>query len=402
MKRHRRKLWSVRLEGIIVANVDTVLKKEKKLSFKFDLQAYTLILALVIIAVFFTIFTGGEFVSSRNISNLFTQMSVIAVLAVGMTLIIVAGHIDLSVGSIVGLTGGIAAMLQVWHSWSTPAVVITAIVAGAVIGLWQGWWVAYRAVPAFIVTLGGMLIFRGVLIGLSDGQTVSSLDSSFKLIGNSYLPFIPGYILAVIAVVAMVFVTVNGRKKREQMGLLLAPSVIDYGKISIYSVIILLLTYMLNRYLGIPVPFLVVVVVALAFMFITNKTAFGRRVYAIGGNPEAAALSGIKIKLNTLYVFIIMGALAGVAGVLLTARLNAATVSAGNSYELDAIAACVIGGTSLMGGKGKIVGAIIGALIMASIDNGMSMMNIGAYWQYIVKGLILILAVWVDIVSKNK
>ncbi|MER2000307.1 MAG: sugar ABC transporter permease, partial [Lysinibacillus sp.] len=228
------------------------------------------------------------------------------------------------------------------------------------------------------------------------------LDSSFKLIGNSYLPFIPGYILAIIAVVAMVFVTVNGRKKREQMGLLLAPSVIDYGKISIYSVIILLLTYMLNRYLGIPVPFLVVVVVALAFMFITNKTAFGRRVYAIGGNPEAAALSGIKIKLNTLYVFIIMGALAGVAGVLLTARLNAATVSAGNSYELDAIAACVIGGTSLMGGKGKIVGAIIGALIMASIDNGMSMMNIGAYWQYIVKGLILILAVWVDIVSKNK
>ena len=385
-----------------MANVETTVNKEKKLSFKFDLQAYTLIFALVIIAVFFTVFTGGEFLSSRNISNLFTQMSVIAVLAVGMTLVIVAGHIDLSVGSIVGLTGGIAAMLQVWAGWSTPAVVITAIVAGALIGLWQGWWVAYRAVPAFIVTLGGMLIFRGVLIGLSDGQTISSLDSSFKLIGSSYLPFIPGYILAVIAVVAMVVVTVRGRKKREEMGLMLLPAMIDYGKVAIYSVVILVVTYMLNRYLGIPIPFLVVVVVALAFMFITNKTAFGRRVYAIGGNAEAAALSGIKIKLNTLYVFIIMGALAGVAGVLLTARLNAATVSAGNSYELDAIAACVIGGTSLMGGKGKIVGAIIGALIMASIDNGMSMMNIGAYWQYIVKGLILILAVWVDIVSKNK
>ncbi|MER2105674.1 MAG: sugar ABC transporter permease [Solibacillus sp.] len=378
------------------------IKKESKLSFKFDLQSYTLILALIFIAIIFTIFTEGEFLSSRNLSNLFTQMSVIAVLAVGMTLIIVAGHIDLSVGSIVGVTGGIAAMLQVWHDWSTPAVVVTALVTGALIGLWQGWWVAYRAVPAFIVTLGGMLIFRGVLIGLSNGQTISSLNPSFKLIGNSYLPYIPGYLLAVIAVILMVFFTINARKKRKNMGLLLLPAVIDYGKVASYSIILLVITYMLNRYLGIPVPFLIVAIVALIFMFITNKTAFGRRIYAIGGNHEAAALSGINIKRNTLYVFIIMGALAGLAGVLLTARLNAATVSAGNSYELDAIAACVIGGTSLMGGKGKIVGAIIGALIMASIDNGMSMMNIGAYWQYIVKGLILILAVWVDIVSKNK
>lgn len=381
---------------------EQTIKKESKLSFKFDLQSYTLIIALICIAIIFTFFTGGEFLSSRNISNLFTQMSIIAVLAIGMTLVIVAGHIDLSVGSIVGVTGGIAAMLQVWQGWSTPVVVLAAIIIGGLIGLWQGWWVAYRAVPAFIVTLGGMLIFRGVLIGLSDGQTISSLNTSFKQIGNSYLPFIPGYIIATIAVILMIAFTVNGRRKRKEMGLLLLPSVIDYGKVTVYSVVLLVITYMLNRYLGIPIPFLIVAVIALVFMFITTKTAFGRRIYAIGGNPEAAALSGINIKRNTLYVFISMGALAGVAGVLLTARLNAATVSAGNSYELDAIAACVIGGTSLMGGKGKIFGAIIGALIMASIDNGMSMMNIGAYWQYIVKGLILILAVWVDIISKNK
>lgn len=379
-----------------------IIKKESKLSFKFDLQSYTLILALIFIALIFTFFTGGEFLSSRNISNLFTQMSIIAVLAVGMTLVIVAGHIDLSVGSIVGITGGIAAILQVWHGWSTPVVVLTAIIIGGLIGLWQGWWVAYRAVPAFIVTLGGMLIFRGVLIGLSNGQTISSLDPSFKQIGNSYLPFVTGYIIAVMAVVLMVVFTINGRKKRNEMGLLLLPAVIDYGKVTGYSIVLVGITYMLNRYLGIPISFFIVVVIALMFMFITMKTAFGRRIYAIGGNPEAASLSGINIKRNTLYVFVSMGALAGVAGVLLTARLNAATVSAGNSYELDAIAACVIGGTSLMGGKGKIFGAIIGALIMASIDNGMSMMNIGAYWQYIVKGLILILAVWVDIISKNK
>lgn len=391
-----------------MANEQAVMKqpeisnKNSKLPFKIDIQSYTLIIALVGIAVIFTILTSGEFLSSRNISNLFTQMSVIAILAIGMTLVIVAGHIDLSVGSIVGLTGGIAAMLQVWQGWSTPLVVLAAVAVGAVLGLWQGWWVAYRAVPAFIATLGGMLIFRGILIGLSDGQTVAGLNQGFKQIGNSYLPYAIAYTLVAVAVVVLIVTTVRNRQKRNEMGLLLAPAGLDYGKVALYSVFIVVITYMLNRYLGVPTPFLIVVVTALLFVFVTNKTAFGRRVYAMGGNPEAAALSGINIKRNTLSVFVIMGALAGLAGVLLTARLNAATVSAGNSYELDAIAACVIGGTSLMGGKGRIFGALVGALIMASIDNGMSMMNIGAYWQYIVKGLILILAVWIDMVSKNK
>lgn len=385
-----------------VMNQPEISSKNSKLPFKIDIQSYTLIIALVGIAVIFTVLTGGEFLSSRNISNLFTQMSVIAILAIGMTLVIVAGHIDLSVGSIVGLTGGIAAMLQVWQGWSTPLVVLTAVLVGAVLGLWQGWWVAYRAVPAFIATLGGMLIFRGILIGLSDGQTVAGLNQGFKQIGNSYLPYMIAYIIVAIAVIVLIVTTVRNRQKRNEMGLLLVPAGLDYGKVALYSVFIVVITYMLNRYLGVPTPFLIVVATALLFVFVANKTAFGRRVYAMGGNPEAAALSGINIKRNTLSVFVIMGALAGLAGVLLTARLNAATVSAGNSYELDAIAACVIGGTSLMGGKGRIFGALIGALIMASIDNGMSMMNIGAYWQYIVKGLILILAVWIDMVSKNK
>ncbi|WP_077309417.1 sugar ABC transporter permease [Terribacillus halophilus] len=376
-------------------------KGEPKLTFKFDLQAYTLIIALVLISVIFTIFTGGEFLSSRNISNLFTQMSVIAVLAIGMTLIIVAGHIDLSVGSLVGLLGGIAAILQVWLGWGTIPVILVTVIAGALLGLWQGWWVAYRAVPAFIVTLGGMLVFRGILIGISKGQTVAPMNESFKQIGNSYLPYILGYTLAVISIALVIYGTYRNRLKRKQLGLVIPASIIDYGKVSLYSFFILLATYMLNRYLGIPVPIFVVIVLAAIFIFISNKTAFGRYVYAIGGNQEAAALSGINIKWNTLWVFITMGALAGVSGILLTSRLNAATVSAGDMYELDAIAACVIGGTSLMGGKGRITGALIGALIMASIDNGMSIMNIEAFWQYIVKGLILILAVWVDISNKK-
>lgn len=387
--------------GKSLAVVERKTQGNRGLSFKFDLQAYTLIIALVLIAVIFSVFTSGEFLSSRNISNLITQMSVISVLAIGMTLVIVAGHIDLSVGSLVGLTGGIAAILQVWQGWGTFSVVIAAIVIGAILGLWQGWWVAYRAVPAFIVTLGGMLIFRGILIGLSKGQTVAPMEDSFKQIGNSYFPYVPGYLLAVISIGLLVFWTLQNRKKRKQLGLMIPAATLDFGKVGIYAFCILLTTYMLNRYLGIPVPFLIVVLFAAVFIFISNKTAFGRSIYALGGNQEAAALSGINIKRSTLWVFITMGGLAGVAGVLLTSRLNAATVSAGNMYELDAIAACVIGGTSLVGGRGKIVGALIGALIMASIDNGMSMMNIQAFWQYIVKGLILIVAVWIDISSKK-
>ncbi|MEW9501710.1 sugar ABC transporter permease [Jeotgalibacillus marinus] len=376
-------------------------KDNKGLSFKFDLQSYTLIIALVLIALIFGLLTGGEFLSSRNLSNLFTQMSIISVLAIGMTLIIVSGHIDLSVGSLVGLTGAVAATLQVWFGWNTILVVLAAVVTGAIVGLWQGWWVAYRAVPAFIVTLGGMLIFRGILIGISKGQTVAPMDESFKQIGNSYLPYSLGYLLALLSIALLIFWTIRGRSKRKSMGLSLPTATIDYGKVTMYSFFILLATYLLNRYYGIPVPIIIVVMLAAIFIFISTKTSFGRYIYAIGGNVEAAALSGINIKRNTLSVFVLMGALSGVAGVLLTSRLNAATVNAGNMYELDAIAACVIGGTSLMGGRGKIVGALIGALIMASIDNGMSMMNIETFWQYIVKGLILIFAVWIDILSKK-
>lgn len=381
--------------------VNPEAKEKRGLSFKLDMQAYTLIIALVLIAVLFGFFTGGEFLSSRNISNLFSQMSVIAVLAIGMTLVIVAGHIDLSVGSLVGLTGGVAAILHVWYEWNTFTVVVAAIAVGALFGVWQGWWVAYRAVPAFIVTLGGMLIFRGILIGLSKGQTIAPMNDSFKAISNSYFPFTLGYILALASIGLLIVWTVRNRSKRKGLDLLLPAGFIDYGKIGVYSFFILLATYMLNRYQGIPTPILIVILLAAIFIFISNKTSFGRYVYAIGGNPEAAALSGINIKRNTLWVFISMGALSGVAGVILTSRLNAATVNAGNMYELDAIAACVIGGTSLMGGKGKVVGALIGALIMASIDNGMSMMNIETFWQYIVKGLILIIAVWIDIASKK-
>ncbi|WP_017470953.1 sugar ABC transporter permease [Amphibacillus jilinensis] len=378
------------------------VEQKPKMDISLNIQAYTLIIALIAIALIFSLFTGGEFLSPRNLSNLFNQMAVISVLSIGMTLIIVTGHIDLSVGSLAGLAGGIAAILQVWYGWGTVSVIAVAIIAGALLGLWQGWWVAYRAVPAFIVTLGGQLIFRGILIGISQGRTIAPLEPSFRFISNSYLPYSLGYLLAIVMVALFFFLTWKDRIKRNKLALQLASPLVDYGKVMIYGAGILLITFMLSLYYGVPLPMLIVVFFGSLFIFVSNKTAFGRYIYAIGGNEEAAALSGINIKRHTLYVFVLMGALAGLAGIMLTSRLNAATVSAGDMYELDAIAACVIGGASLTGGKGKIVGAIIGALIMASIDNGMSMMNIQTFWQYIVKGLILIVAVWVDISNKKQ
>lgn len=365
----------------------------------FDLRAYGLIIALAFIALLFTVLTDGDFLSSRNLSNLFRQMSVISILAIGMTLVIITGHIDLSVGSLVGLAGGMAAILQVWYGWDTVSVLLLTLLAGLLLGAWQGWWVAYRGVPSFIVTLGGMLIFRGILIGISKGETVAPLKESFQRIGQSYLSYAAGYILAGIAVFLLFFLTALKRKKRRKWGLKLEHPVVSYGKMAGYSVLILAFVYMMNRYLGIPVPILFVLFLLLIFGFVLNRTRFGRYLYAIGGNSEAARYSGINVKRHIFAVFVIMGLLSSLAGLILTARLNAATVGAGQMFELDAIAACVIGGTSLKGGTGSVTGSIIGALVMVSLDNGMSMLDIDPFWQYIVKGLILILAVWWDLSS---
>ncbi len=365
----------------------------------FDLRAYGLIIALAFIALLFTVLTDGDFLSSRNLSNLFRQMSVISILAIGMTLVIITGHIDLSVGSLVGLAGGMAAILQVWYGWDTVSVLLLTLLAGLLLGAWQGWWVAYRGVPSFIVTLGGMLIFRGILIGISKGETVAPLKESFQRIGQSYLPYAAGYILAGIAVFLLFFLTALKRKKRRKWGLKLEHPVVSYGKMAGYSVLILAFVYMMNRYLGIPVPILFVLFLLLIFGFVLNRTRFGRYLYAIGGNSQAARYSGINVKRHIFAVFVIMGLLSSLAGLILTARLNAATVGAGQMFELDAIAACVIGGTSLKGGTGSVTGSIIGALVMVSLDNGMSMLDIDPFWQYIVKGFILILAVWWDLSS---
>nr|WP_051074282.1 sugar ABC transporter permease [Effusibacillus pohliae] len=366
-----------------------------------DVRSYTMIFALIAIWVLFSLMSDS-FLTARNLSNLFVQMSVTAVLAVGMVLVIVAGHIDLSVGSIVGLTGGIAAILQVWAKWPTPAVIVVTILVGVLIGLFQGWWVAYRAVPAFIVTLGGMMAFRGILTGITKGQTVAPLQDSFRLIGQSYLPQAVGWGLGMLAAAGLLYGVWNARRSRMAYGLEVGSPLAEWGKALFFTALTFLFIALMNSYKGVPFPILLVALLAVMFSFLANRTTFGRHIYAIGGNSEAARLSGIPIRRRTLAVFVLSATMAAIAGVMQVARLNAATISSGTMYELDAIAACVIGGTSLMGGRGKISGAIIGALVMASLDNGMSIMNVESFWQQITKGAILLLAVWIDIYSQNR
>jgi D-xylose transport system permease protein len=361
-----------------------------------------MIIALVSIWVIFTLTTGGSFLTQRNLSNLLRQMSGTAILATGMVFVIVSGEIDLSVGSGLGLLGGIAAILNVWYNFGDIPTIIIVLVLGLVLGFWNGFWVAYRKVPSFIVTLAGLLVFRGVLIGISKGQTVAGVTPILLYIGQGYISSTIGYILSAIIIVATVFMIMRGRKSKQHYGLQVPSLTMDVLKIVGISVLLVGAIFILDQYQGIPFPVLLMGIIAAAFTYISSKTVFGRRVYATGGNVEAAKLSSINVKFNKLMIFGLSGMLAAIAGILLMSRLNAGSVSAGQNAELDAIAACVIGGTSMLGGIGTVSGALVGALVMASIDNGMSMLNASPFWQYIVKGLILLLAVWVDVRSKNK
>lgn len=370
--------------------------------FHFNVKTYTMILALVSIWVIFTVATDGDFLTSRNLSNLFRQMSITGILAIGMVFVIIAGHIDLSVGSLMGLLGGMMAIMNVWFKLGgIPAMALT-LIMGWLIGIFNGWLIAYKKIPAFIVTLGGMLVFRGILIGITRGTTVASLDASIRFVGNAYLNPSLGLVLAVLTVVIILYKSLSGRKLWLQYGLTVPPIWVEIIKMVFAAILIGLFTTILNAYQGFPVPVFILAIMAILFSYVLTKTVFGRRVYAIGGNAEAAKLSGINVTKMTLSIFAINGLLVSIAGILLCSRLNAASVAAGQNAEMDAIAACVIGGASLMGGVGSVAGAIVGALVMASLDNGMSMLNIETFWQYIVKGSILILAVWVDIATKNK
>lgn len=367
-----------------------------------NLQVFVMIAAIVVIMLFFTWTTEGAYLSARNISNLLRQTAITGILAVGMVFVIISAEIDLSVGSMMGLLGGVAAIFDVWLGWPLPLTIAVTLVLGLVLGAWNGWWVAYRKVPSFIVTLAGMLAFRGVLIGITNGTTVSPTSVAMSQIGQSYLPDGIGFGIGTLGLVIFVAWQWRMRTRRQALGLETPASTGVVGRQAITAVIVLGAIWLLNDYRGVPTPVLILTLLLLAAMFMATRTAFGRRIYAIGGNIEAARLSGINVERTKLAVFAINGLMVAIAGLILSSRLGAGSPSAGNIAELDAIAACVIGGTSLAGGVGSVAGAVMGAFIMASLDNGMSMMDVPTFWQYIVKGAILLLAVWMDSATKRK
>lgn len=372
---------------------------------KGNMRQYTMILALLVIWAFFTIVTDGIFISSRNLSNLFLQCAATAIAACGMVLVMVAGHIDLSVGSFVGLTGAIAAQLMVKGGFGTIETIAITLVIGLVLGLFQGFWIAYGKVPAFIVTLAGFLAFRGGVIAITGGNSVGPMNNSFKVIGQGYLPKIneglpfndTSALVGVAFIILYIIFELNKRRSRVKYGFDVLPLPLQIAKMALFSAIIALVIGIMASYMGIPYAILLLIAIIVIFTVIAEKTTFGRHVYAIGGNKEAARLSGININKVNLGIFVLMGLLSTIAGIVYTARLNAATGSAGTNMEMDAIASAVIGGTSTLGGAGTIAGCIIGALVMGSLDNGMSLMNADVAAQFVVKGFILLLAVWFDI-----
>jgi putative multiple sugar transport system permease protein len=377
---------------------------------KNNMRSYGMVIALVLIMLLFQILTGGILLRPLNITNLILQNSYILVLAIGMMLVIITGHIDLSVGSVAAFVGALAGILMVQHHVPMFVTVLISLLLGALIGAWQGFWVAYAKIPSFIVTLAGMLLFRGFTMIILEGQSIAPFPKSFQNISSGFLPdlfhgqnlHIFTLVIGLIASILFIGSEIRKRNNQKQYGFAISPAAVFGAKLIVIVAIIMAFSYVLATYEGIPTILIILAMLIIAYSFVANKTVIGRHIYAIGGNEKAAQLSGIKTKRVTFWVFVNMGVLAALSGLIFAARLNAATPKAGNLFELDAIAACFIGGASAYGGVGTISGAIIGGLVMGVINNGMSLLGLGIDWQQAIKGLVLLVAVAFDIYNKNK
>lgn len=375
-----------------------------------NMRKFGMVIALVGITILFQILTGGILLTPLNITNIIMQNSYIIILAIGMMLIIITGEIDLSVGSVAAFIGAVAGVLLVTYELPVYLAIFLCLVVGALIGAWQGFWVAYVNIPAFIVTLGGMLIFRGLTLVVLGGQTLAPFPDSFRSLSSSFLPDIFGggeiqlFTILVGLVLSLLYVLnelkLRRTDKRYNFNTTTFP--LFLVKLAVFVILINLFTYVLAQYEGIPYVLIILFILIVGYTFIMNKTVTGRHIYAVGGNTNAAQLSGVKTKKMKFWVFVNMGALSALAGLVFAGRLNAATPQAGNLFELDAIAAAVIGGASMTGGVGTVIGAVVGALVMGVLNNGMSIMGIGIDWQQAIKGLVLLGAVAFDVLSKNK
>jgi putative multiple sugar transport system permease protein len=395
---------------------------------KDSLRDYGLLFSLLVIMGFFYFLTDGISLAPLNVTNLILQNSYVVIMALGMLLIIVGGNIDLSVGSIVGFVGAIAATLMVgFHApfldmdikvpWE-PVILISLVLGGA-IGAAQGYFVAFSKIPSFIVTLGGMLIFRGLTGNMLLGQFVGPFPKAFQDISAGFIPDFSDFevfkpllggshfhwgsmLVGIIGAGVLIYTGVRRWSRSRLQAMDTEPFVLFIGKNAIFALLILFFSYQLSSYRGLPEVLIIMGVLILIYAFVTTRMTIGRRIYALGGNKLAAQLSGIRTERLTFLTFVNMGALAGLAGLIVAARLNSATPSAGQSFELDVIAACFIGGASASGGVGKVMGVVIGAFVMGVMNNGMSIYGLGIYWQMVVKGIVLLSAVYIDVYQKSK
>ena len=379
-----------------------------------NIREYGMLIVLVAIMVFFQFYTGGILFKPVNLTNLVLQNSFIVIMALGMLLVIVAGHIDLSVGSIVGFVGAIAGILTVQYQMNFILAALLCLVVGGVIGAAQGYFIAYHKIPSFIVTLAGMLVFRGLTLFVLGGKNIGPFPKDFQLISTGFIPdFIDisglvsglhstSIILSIVMPLLLFIMAWRRRKTNENHGIDVEPMSFFLIQNLIICGALLFLGYQLSSDKGLPNVLIIMVILIAAYAFITRQTTIGRRVYAMGGNEKATKLSGINTERLSFFTFVNMGALAGLAGMIVATRLNSATPKAGVGNELDVIAACFIGGASASGGVGKITGAVIGAVIMGVMNNGMSIVGLGIDFQQMVKGLVLLAAVFFDVYNKNK
>lgn len=384
----------------------------RKVRMSVDVRQYGILGALAVIIVLFQILTGGKLLLPANINNLIQQNAYVLILAVGMIIVIIAGHIDLSVGSVVAVVGAITAIAIT--QWGLPwfAAVLIGLAAGAVIGIWQGFWIAYVGIPAFIVTLAGMLLFRGLTLVLLTGGTINALPDEFVAIGKGSLPQSMGTMLgghdvvtmliALVVVAAVIGSQLRTRTRRKKLDLPVEPGAALIAKLAIVAIAVLAFAWLLSAHKGLPIILIILAVLIMLYTFILQRTVFGRNVYAMGGNLFAAKMSGVRTERVNFLIFVNMGVLAALAGIVTTARAGGAVASAGNTYELDAIAAAFIGGAAVTGGVGTVIGAVIGAMIMGVLNMGLSILSVDSAWQSVIKGLVLLLAVAIDVLGKRR
>lgn len=382
--------------------------------FKNNIRQYGMLIALIVVMLFFQIATNGILFKPVNITNLVLQNSYVITMALGMLLVIISGWIDLSVGSVVAVVGALAGVLIVRYQIDWGLAVVICLLVGGVIGAFQGYWIAYVKIPAFIVTLAGMLIFRGLTFVLLQGESVGPFPVGFQKISSGFIPdifngqlngqpfHITTILIGVLLSVVLIVMDARARRNQQKYGFEVTPVYFAVVKNVVISAAVMGLCYLMASYKGLPNVLVLLFVLISGFAFVTSRSVIGRRIYAMGGNQKAAKLSGVNTARLLFYTFVNMGLLSALAGLIVAARLNSSTPNAGDGMELDVIAACFIGGASASGGIGTVIGAVVGAFLIGVLNNGMSIMGVGIDWQKVVKGLVLLTAVFFDVYNKNK